>query len=83
VAEAREIHGYLKPLKQQMDKVEGADFNEMEPFLSPMMHTVCLVWANCKYYQVSSKIIVLMKEINNMLVELVRQTYYRGQILGL
>ncbi|KAI5737346.1 hypothetical protein M8J76_012600 [Diaphorina citri] len=70
VAEAREIHGYLKPLKQQMDKVEGADFNEMEPFLSPMMHTVCLVWANCKYYQVSSKIIVLMKEINNMLVEL-------------
>lgn len=71
VAEAREIHGYLKPLKVQLDRVQAADLNELEPLLAPMMTTVCLVWANCKYYQCSSKIITLMKEINNMLVEMV------------
>ena len=46
-------------------------FDQCEPYLRPLMHTVCLVWANSDYYNTPTRIIVLMQEICNLIIEMV------------
>ena len=41
--------------------IEGVDFPELRPLLAPLMHTVCLVYANSSYYNTTARIIVLMQ----------------------
>ncbi|XP_049855418.1 dynein beta chain, ciliary-like [Schistocerca gregaria] len=69
VAEARDIVIYLKPLQKYFDQLENTIFCECQPILWPLMHTVCLVWANSRYYCNNSKITVLIKEICNLLIQ--------------
>ena len=44
-----------------MQGIEGVDFPELRPLLAPLMHTVCLVYANSSYYNTTARIIVLMQ----------------------
>ena len=41
--------------------IEVVDFPELRPLLAPLMHTVCLVYANSSYYNTTARIIVLMQ----------------------
>ena len=41
--------------------IENADYTELRPLLAPLMHTVCLVYANSGYYNTTAKVIVLMQ----------------------
>ncbi|KAK6645275.1 hypothetical protein RUM43_001551 [Polyplax serrata] len=70
LAEAKDICLYLKPLVKHLTALEGtAEFSEIIPQLKPLLHTVCLIWANSKYYCNSAKIIVLIKQLCNLLIE--------------
>ncbi|EFA11309.2 dynein beta chain, ciliary [Tribolium castaneum] len=68
LAEAKDICLYLKPLKKHIALVEETDFSECIPVLAPLMHVVCLIWSNSKYYD-QVKIIVLLKQICNLLIQ--------------
>ncbi|XP_039284796.1 dynein beta chain, ciliary [Nilaparvata lugens] len=68
VHEAREIDKFLKPLQKQIIAIENAEFNEIAPLLSPMLHVLCLTWVHCKYYCSSTKVITVLKEICNLLI---------------
>ncbi|KAJ9598678.1 hypothetical protein L9F63_010627, partial [Diploptera punctata] len=69
VTEARDITLYLKPLVKHFDTFENTEFKDAEPLIRPLIHVVTLVWANSRYYCVPSKIMTLIKEITNMLIQ--------------
>jgi len=62
---------YLKPLKCSIESVEESEFDQLEPRLAPVLHVLCLVWANCSNYRMPSRIIVILQEICNLLIRLV------------
>lgn len=72
LAEAKDIALYLKPLLPHFAALQETDFAEIRPCLQPLMHVVCLVWANSRYYCNSAKIIVLLRQICNLLIKQVQ-----------
>lgn len=69
LAETKEICLYLKPLKKHIDLLqENPDFSECGPLFVPLMHVVALIWANSQYYD-QVKIIILLKQICNLLIQ--------------
>lgn len=75
VKEAKEISKYLKPLEKTLNKLDSVDFNEADPNLRTLLHIVCLVWANCKYYCSSAKVTHLLQLIANQLIDMVRYVF--------
>lgn len=67
--EARDICIYLKPLQYLFEDLENIEFPEVRGQIGPLMHTVCLVWANCRYYCTPPRLIVLLQETCNLLVQ--------------
>ncbi|MCJ8738378.1 hypothetical protein PDJAM_G00035190 [Pangasius djambal] len=70
--EARDINIFLKPLERLTEDLENTDFSEVIGRLAPLMHTVCLVWANSKYYNTPARVIVLLQEVCNLLIQQAR-----------
>jgi len=71
LAEAQDINLHLKPLRSHFEEIEQAEFEDLQKHLEPMMHVVCLVWANSKYYNTPARIIILLQEICNLMILLV------------
>lgn len=69
LAESRDITLFSLPLQKHFQTIEETDFSETKPLLKPLMHVVCLLWANSKYYCQSSRLIVLLKQICNLLID--------------
>jgi dynein heavy chain len=69
VTEARDITLHLKPLVKHFEVLENTDFRDVLPLLRPLVHCVALVWANSHYYRTSAKIITLVREIANLLIQ--------------
>ena len=67
--EAQDIDIHLKPLAGYFESVETTEFEEVIPLFAPMFHTICLVWANSKYYCRPARIIVLLQELNNSIMK--------------
>ena len=53
--------------------IEILDFPDVTPTLRPLMHCVCLVYSNSQYYNSPARIIVLMQETCNMLIDSARK----------
>ncbi|XP_055509862.1 dynein axonemal heavy chain 17-like [Leucoraja erinacea] len=68
--EASDIVLYLIPLKSLVDDVIQTDYEEVSPYVDIIMHTVCLVWANSRYYNTPARIIVILQEIFNLFIEM-------------
>lgn len=68
LAEARDIDLYLRTLERHFQALEDTDFTECLPLFRPLFHVICMVWRDSKYYCSSSKIIVLLKQIGNLLI---------------
>ncbi|KAK3590847.1 hypothetical protein CHS0354_024585 [Potamilus streckersoni] len=66
--EAQDINMFLKPLRHHFEDYEQAEFDESIKLLRPMIHAVCLLWANSDYYNTPGRIIVLLQEICNMIM---------------
>lgn len=69
LAEARDIVLFINPLQRHFALLEEIDFAECKPLMIPMMHVVCMLWANSRYYCHSSKITVLFKQICNLVIQ--------------
>ena len=68
---------HLKPLRRQFEGMEECDFPELEKRLPAVYHLICLIWSHSKHYQQPSRLVVLMQEISNLMIELVKNNYYR------
>lgn len=67
--EARDICTYLMPLWCFYEDMETAEFPDVRSQIGPLMHTVCLVWANSQYYSTPARLIVLLQETCNLLIQ--------------
>ncbi|XP_044152524.1 dynein axonemal heavy chain 9 [Bufo gargarizans] len=72
LSEAQDINLYLKPLQRHFEEIENVEFNEVKPMIVPLMHVLCLVWAQSKYYNTPARIIVLMQEVCNLFIQQAR-----------
>lgn len=79
--EAKDICTYLNPLQRLFEDIESADFPEIRGQIGPLMHTVCLVWANSSYYNTPQRLIVLLQETCNLLIQQVSSSFFSVQIL--
>ncbi|XP_070581054.1 dynein beta chain, ciliary-like isoform X2 [Ptychodera flava] len=80
LTEAQDISLHLKPLQRQLEDFEQVDFSDLAPLLPPLMHMVCLIWAHSQYYSTPARIIVLLQEICNQLIEMARTYLEPGEI---
>lgn len=69
MTEARDICLYLNPLMRMFDLYEGTDFNLSTYHLEPILHCICILWANSRYYCLSQRIVTLLKMFANTIVE--------------
>lgn len=60
---------YLNPLKRIIENYEGNEFVATANQLEPILHCICLVWANSRYYCLSQRIVNLLKMFGNTIVE--------------
>ncbi|KAL3857821.1 hypothetical protein ACJMK2_012454, partial [Sinanodonta woodiana] len=78
--EAQDINMFLKPLRPHFDDFEQTEFVESIPLLAPVMHTICLIWANSDYYNTPGRIIVILQEICNMIINSATNYLEPGEI---
>ncbi|GCB69230.1 hypothetical protein scyTo_0001016 [Scyliorhinus torazame] len=69
LTEARDINLHLKPLQRYFEDIENVEFNEVKPLISCLMHLMCLIWTRSKYYNTPARIIVLLQESCNLLIQ--------------
>jgi len=62
---------YLKPLRHHLEEMEECDFIELEQRITALFHVICLVWANSKHYRQPARLIMLLQEISNLILDLV------------
>jgi dynein heavy chain len=70
--EALDITLHLKPLTDHFEVLEATDFTDIRPLFPPLMHAVCLVYSHSDYYNSAARIIVLMTETCNLLIDMAR-----------
>jgi dynein heavy chain len=72
---------YLAPLEPWFDRLENAPyFLGLPTVFRPMMHLVLLVWKNSPFYNTAARLVVLMRQIANALIDQARK-YVNGEII--
>lgn len=66
--EAQDIDCHLKPLLDYFEFLDVNEFQQCQEKFNPMFHSICLLWANSKYYCHPARIIVLIQELNNVIM---------------
>ncbi|XP_019391732.1 PREDICTED: dynein heavy chain 9, axonemal-like [Crocodylus porosus] len=72
LSEAQDINLHLAPLQHHLEEIETVEFSEVKSLVSSLLHVVCLIWATSKYYNTPARIIVLLQEICNLLIQQAR-----------
>lgn len=68
--EANDNVKYLSTLQSWFDKLTGAlPFNELHQVFGPIMHTILLIWKHSQHYNTAPRLVVLMREICNAIID--------------
>ncbi|XFF88688.1 hypothetical protein AB1E18_014907 [Capra hircus] len=70
--EASDIVLYLKPLRILLEEMEQADFTALPTFITKVLYTICFIWATSEHYNTPSRIIVILQEFCNQLIDMTR-----------
>ena len=62
---------HLKTLRPQLEEMEELEYVELEQKFPPLFHTISLVWGHSRHYQQPARLVVLLQEISNLIIELV------------
>ncbi|KAH0621502.1 hypothetical protein JD844_022872 [Phrynosoma platyrhinos] len=69
VSEAQDICLYLSSLKHYIAYLEESSFSNTKRLIAPLFHTICLIWTHSKYYCFPNRIVVLLQEFCNLLID--------------
>ncbi|XP_019220092.2 LOW QUALITY PROTEIN: dynein heavy chain 11, axonemal [Oreochromis niloticus] len=78
--EAEDIDLHLQPLHAQLSHLEIGELPLMETYMPALFHTLYLIWTNCRSYQRPARIVVLLQELCNLLIEQA-STYLSADLL--
>ncbi|XP_021270931.1 dynein heavy chain 17, axonemal [Numida meleagris] len=70
--EANNISLYLQPLQILLEEMEQAEYSQLQPYIDRVLYTVCLTWVHSEHYNTPSRIVVILQEICNLLIEMTR-----------
>ncbi|XP_025715360.1 dynein axonemal heavy chain 17 isoform X2 [Callorhinus ursinus] len=70
--EASDIVLYLKPLRILLEEMEQADFTMLPTFIAKVLYTICFIWAMSEHYNTPSRLIVILQEFCNQIIEMTR-----------
>ena len=70
--EARDVSMHLKPLRTQFENLEECEYLELPLRFPAMFHVVCLIWANSAHYRHPARLVVLLQEVSNLVINMVR-----------
>uniref|UniRef100_A0A3Q2SZQ2 Dynein axonemal heavy chain 9 n=1 Tax=Fundulus heteroclitus TaxID=8078 RepID=A0A3Q2SZQ2_FUNHE len=70
--EAKDVCIYLTPLQRLFEELENVEFPDVKGQIKAVMHTICLVWTNSKHYNTPGRLIVLLQETCNLLIQQAR-----------
>ncbi|XP_036766314.2 dynein axonemal heavy chain 17 [Manis pentadactyla] len=79
--EASEIVLYLKPLQILLEEMEQADFTVLPAFIAKGLYTICFIWATCEHYRMPSRVLVILQEFCNQLIEMTRTFLSPDEVL--
>nr|XP_019948992.1 PREDICTED: dynein heavy chain 11, axonemal [Paralichthys olivaceus] len=78
--EAQDINLYIQPLHAHLSQLEKEGFPHLKKSIPALFHTLFLIWTNCQSYQRPKRIVVLLQELCNLLIELA-STYLSADLL--
>ena len=83
-AEARDNIKFLLTLTDLFGELtsESADFLSLPNLFTPIMHTILLIWKHSKFYNTTSKLVVLIREICNAIIDQAFKFINGEQIFG-
>ena len=68
-AEANNIIRHLRPLESWFDVLESeSEFTNLANHFTPIIHLILLVWKSSAYYNTTSRLVILMRELCNTLI---------------
>ncbi|KAM4689042.1 dynein axonemal heavy chain 11 [Discoglossus pictus] len=67
--EAEDVDLHLKALRSHIHLLEETEFPEIHMLMSPLLHTICLIWSRSNFYNMPARIIILLQEFCNMLMD--------------
>lgn len=69
VLEAEDIDLYLCPLRRVISNLEEMSFPKVVDVLPALFHTLCLIWSHSRYYCTAPRMVVLLQEFCNLIIE--------------
>ena len=63
---------YLQPLRNLLDDIEQTEMSELTMKLSALYHLVGLIWASSDHYRTPGRVVVLLREICNFIIEITK-----------
>ncbi|XP_069339031.1 dynein axonemal heavy chain 17 [Eulemur rufifrons] len=79
--EAEDIVLYLKPLQVLLEEMEQADFTLLPNFIAKVLGTIGFIWATSKHYNTPSRLIVILQEFCNQIIEMTRAFLSPDEVL--
>ncbi|XP_019507533.1 PREDICTED: dynein heavy chain 11, axonemal [Hipposideros armiger] len=67
--EAQDVELYLRPLRRHIQRLQETEFPQTGVLIAPLFHTICLIWSHSKFYNTPARVIVLLQEFCNLLID--------------
>ncbi|KAG8443036.1 hypothetical protein GDO86_011741 [Hymenochirus boettgeri] len=67
--ETEDVYLHLSTLRKYIRLLQETEFTEIWKLMPPLLHTVCLIWTHSKFYNIPSRIIILLQEFGNLLID--------------
>ncbi|CAH8620633.1 unnamed protein product [Schistosoma intercalatum] len=66
--EAQDIDMHLTMMRTRLEDMEQAEFDQLSQHIEPIFDLICLVWASSKGYRQPARILVLLQELCNLMI---------------
>ncbi|KAL1791277.1 dynein heavy chain 11, axonemal [Sigmodon hispidus] len=70
--EAHDVELHLRPLRRHIVGLQEAEFPQTRRLITPLFHTICLMWSHSKFYNTPARVIVLLQEFCNLFIDQAR-----------
>ena len=67
--EANDNMKHLKTLEKWINKLNEDDFSNLSSLFKPSMHIIMLIWKHSTYYNTPTRLVILIKEICNSIID--------------
>ncbi|XP_035386791.1 dynein heavy chain 11, axonemal isoform X1 [Electrophorus electricus] len=67
--EVRDVDVHLQQLRPLLLQVQEGEFSSIRMFIRPLFHLVFLVWTHCTSYRMPARLVVLLQELANLLIQ--------------